>query len=211
MKRISSIIVALCVLTFGFRSLAQEEAKVDPKPVAKSGIKITKITKKVESSKVKVEPSKAVTVVAPLESQPVETKKEVKTESSVVSVTPVTVSTVEMPWWKVVIQHVLELIFGILGILATVFVSVLLKKYGFETYTAKINDLLERGVGFAEQKSAQALKLNGTPLGSAEKLALALDYVSGEAKKLGLADKGKEWWENKVEGWLGAKKIDGGI
>lgn len=116
----------------------------------------------------------------------------------------------EMTWWKVLIRYGLELIFTILGIMATAFVTVLMRKYGFEDYTAKVNDLLDRGTGYAEQKSLNALKLNGKPLGSAEKLALALELIGEKAKEYKLPDKGKEWWEKKVEGWLGSSKLANG-
>lgn len=115
--------------------------------------------------------------------------------------------TVAAPWWKVLIRYGLELVFTILGLLASVFVTILMKKYGFEDYSAKVNDALIRGIGFAEQKSLQALKLNGKPLDSAEKLALALDIIAEKAKEYKLPDKGKEWWAKKVEGWLGVQKV----
>jgi len=121
-----------------------------------------------------------------------------------------TTTTEEMPWWKVLIRYGLELVFAILGIMATAFVTVLMRKYGFEDYSAKVNDLLERGTGYAEQKSLNALKLNGKPLGSAEKLALALEMIGEKAKEYKLPEKGKEWWEKKVEGWLGSGKLANG-
>jgi len=114
---------------------------------------------------------------------------------------------ISAPWWKVLLRYGLELAFTILGLLASVFVTVLLKKYGFESYTAKVDDVLGRAVGYAEQKSTQALKLNGKPLGGAEKLALALDVAKTLAAEYKIEDKGKEWWEKKVEGWLGVQKV----
>jgi hypothetical protein len=131
-------------------------------------------------------------------SQPTSTS----TSTSTVTTTPQVTE-----WWKILIRYGLELIFSILGIVATVFVSVLMKKYGFETYSAKVNEILLKGTGYAEQLAANALKVPGAPIGSAAKLALALDFVIEKAKEYGLPDKGKEWWTKKVEGWLGAKKI----
>jgi len=113
-------------------------------------------------------------------------------------------------WWKVILQNLMELVFTVLGLLATGFVTVLMKKYGFDTYTAKVNDLLMRGIGYAEQKSLNAAKLNGKPLESAEKLQLAINFIQEKAVEYKLPDRGKEWWEKKVEGWLGANKITTG-
>jgi len=107
----------------------------------------------------------------------------------------------------VILSHLMELIFGILGTLASGFVVVLLKKFKFEAYTDRVETLLAFAVGFAEQKSSQALKLNGQPLDGAAKLATALDFIEGKAKEYGVADKGKDWWTGKVEGWLGVSKM----
>jgi len=127
--------------------------------------------------------------------------------TSSTAVTASTTTTEEMLWWKVLIRYGLELVFSLLGIMATVLVTVLMKKYGFEDYSAKVNSILERGAGYAEQKSLQALKLNGKPLASAEKLVVALDFMAEKAKEYKLPDKGKEWWTKKVEGWLGVQTL----
>ena len=115
--------------------------------------------------------------------------------------------TVAAPWWRVLLRYGLELVFTVLGLLVTAFVAVLMKKYGFESYTSKVDDILDRAIGYAEQKSVQALKLNGKPLDGAEKLALALDLAKSLAAEYKLEEKGKEWWEKKVEGWLGVQKL----
>jgi hypothetical protein len=112
-------------------------------------------------------------------------------------------------WWKLLIRYGLELIFSILGLMATIFVTVLMRKYGFENYSAKLNELLSKGIGLAEQKSISAAKLNGKPLESAEKLTVAVNFIQSMAKEYKLPDKGKEWWEGKVDGWLGVQKMNG--
>jgi hypothetical protein len=113
-------------------------------------------------------------------------------------------------WWKVLIRYGLELVFTVLGLLISVLVTVLMKKYGFEDYSAKVNDALSRGVGYAEQMSLKALKISGKPLGSAEKMDIALQFVTDKAKEYKLPDKGKEWWTKKVEGWLGVQNQENG-
>lgn len=159
-----------------------------------------------------------VEVKAPA-SQPAAVKVEVKAPASqpvVASAAPQptatasTTTTEEMPWWKVLIRYMLELVFTLLGAMGTVLVTVLARKYGFEDYSAKINDVLGRGIGFAEQKSLQAVKVDGKPLGSAAKLNLALDFIVVKAKEYKLPDKGKDWWEKKVEGWLGMQSMSNG-
>lgn len=112
-------------------------------------------------------------------------------------------------WWKVLLKHLLELAFTILGIMATIFVTVLMRKYGFENYSAKVNDLLLRGTSYAEQMSIKAAKLSGKPLAGAEKMELALGFITDMAKQYKLPDKGKEFWTKKVEGWLGSQPKNG--
>jgi chorismate synthase len=58
--------------------------------------------------------------------------------------------------------------------MSTAFVTVLMKKYGFEAYTAKLDDLLLRGTSYADQMSVKALKLSGKPMDSAEKMETAI-------------------------------------
>lgn len=142
----------------------------------------------------------------PAASQPVVTPAvEVKTEAAKVTapVEPEGIS-----WWKLLLRYGLELIFSILGLMATVFVTVLMRKYGFENYSAKLNELLAKGIGLAEQKSISAAKLNGKPLESAEKLTIAVNFIQSMAKEYKLPDKGKDWWEGKVDGWLGVQKMN---
>jgi hypothetical protein len=112
------------------------------------------------------------------------------------------------PWWKVLLSNLLQLVFSILGVMASILVTVLLKKYGFAAYTDKLNTVLDRCTSYAEQMALQALKLNGVPMGSAAKLELALQFAMERAKELGLPEKGKEWWTKRVESWLGIKSID---
>lgn len=112
----------------------------------------------------------------------------------------------EAKWWQVLLKHLLELIFAVLGILATGFVTVLLRKYGFENQTAQVNDILERARGYAEQLSIKKLKLDGKPVESAQKMELAIQFAQKLAEEYKVKGKGKEWWEGKLESWMGMKK-----
>lgn len=112
----------------------------------------------------------------------------------------------ESKWWQVLLKHLLELIFAVLGILATGFVTVLLRKYGFENQTAQVNDILERARGYAEQLSIKKLKLDGKPVESAQKMELAIQFAQKLAEEYKVKGKGKEWWEGKLESWMGMKK-----
>ena len=208
-SKLFTVVVAFLIVQPAF---AQDAAKVELKKAAK--VELKKVTKVLIKKSAVVIPAAPIAkpVVAISAPQPA-----VATPASQPTVAPkptipaaiVTASTTtteEMPWWKVLIRYSLELAFTLLGLLASVFVTVLMRKYGFEDYSAKINSVLIQGIGLAEEKSFQALKLNGKPLGSAEKLAVALDFIADKAKEYKLSDKGKVWWTKKVEGWLGANR-----
>lgn len=106
-------------------------------------------------------------------------------------------------WWQLLLEHLMELVFTLLGLMGTALVTVLFKKYKFQDHTERVNDLLDRAVGFAEQKSKKAAKLEGDPIGSAEKLEVAIQFAQSLAKEYKLPKKGKDWWEDKLEAWLG--------
>jgi hypothetical protein len=110
-------------------------------------------------------------------------------------------------WWQLLIKHALELVFLVLGLMATAFVRVLGKKYGFADYTEKLNDVLTRATAYAEQAAAKALKVDGKPMESAKKLELALGFAEELAKDYKLPQKGNDWWEGKLESWLGIEKV----
>jgi len=107
-------------------------------------------------------------------------------------------------WWETGLAHLLKLVFLILGLMATALVRVLMKKYGFEEQSGKVNDLLTKAIGFAEQKALKASKLEeGKMTSSAEKMKMAIEFAQGLAKEYKLPEKGSEWWEDKLESWLG--------
>jgi len=178
MRKLFAILILSTSLALAVPSMAQ---------APKDEVKVTKVETKAPAS----QPAVAVAKTEVAASQPA-------------TVAPAPAPTVT-EWWKVLIRYGLELVFIILGLLISVLVTVLMKKYGFEDYSAKVNDALSRGVGYAEQMSLKALKLSGKPLGSAEKMELALQFVADKSKEYKLPDKGKEWWTKKVEGWLGVQ------
>jgi hypothetical protein len=104
------------------------------------------------------------------------------------------------------LSHAMELAFAILGLLLSGLVTVLMKKYGFEAQSAKVNELLSKAVGYAEQKALAASKLEeGKVTPGAEKMELAIQFAEKMAADYKLPKKGKDWWEDRLESWLGVK------
>lgn len=109
-------------------------------------------------------------------------------------------------WWEAGLAELMKLVFVILGIMAMALVRVLMKKFGFEEQSAKVNDLLTKAIGYAEQKALKASKLEeGKKTSGAEKMELAVNFAKNMAKEYNLPDKGTDWWEDKLESWLGTK------
>lgn len=180
-----SLMVAACLVSLVVISAPQTAFSEDTKA--------PKVEVKVTSAKVTVPATQPASVAAPV--APTEAPK--ATEASAPQL--------EAKWWQVLLKHLLELIFAVLGILATGFVTVLLKKYGFEVQTGQVNDILERARGYAEQLSIKKLKLDGKPVPSAEKMGLAIQFAQKLAEEYKIKDKGKEWWEGKLESWMGMR------
>jgi hypothetical protein len=112
----------------------------------------------------------------------------------------------EVKWWEVLVQHAMELGFLILSLMATALVRVLGKKYGFAAHTDKVNDILMRAAGYAEQKAIKAAKLEeGKKTSGAEKMELAVQFAQRLAADYKVKDKGSVWWEEKLEAWLGVE------
>jgi len=110
---------------------------------------------------------------------------------------------------KMLLKYAIDLFLLIALALVSVLVKVLAKKFGFEAQAAMINDVLAKATGFAEQMAVKKLKLDGKPTPSAEKMKMALDLAVKMAQEYKLGQKGAAWWEDKLEGWLGTKKVSG--
>jgi len=83
-----------------------------------------------------------------------------------------------LSFWQVVGQHGFELLGTVLVALIGGLVTVLGKKWNFESESAKVNDVVEKAIGFAEQWAKKKAKVEGVAApGGPEKLATALDMA----------------------------------
>ena len=148
----------------------------------------------------------APTASAATSAAPVVGTKPAASETPAVEVPPATKAE-DLSWWKTGLKHAFELVFLVLGLMATALVRVMMKKYGFEEQSGKVNDVLTKAIGFAEQWSLKKMKMNGEAApGGAKKMEMAVDFAKKLAEEYKLPDKGTDWWEHKLEGWLGVDK-----
>lgn len=112
----------------------------------------------------------------------------------------------ELSWWQVLLKHLMELVFTVLGIMATATVTVLFRKYGFESHAARVNEVLEKATGYAEQWAVKKMKFDKEPAESGAKLEMAVKMAQSLAHEYKLPARGSGWWEDRLESWLGSKK-----
>jgi len=183
MKRIVQCLAVLMFLSVALPAYSQ--------PVASQPAPTVTVTKTAAPAPVpvKVEPAKAAA------SQPV--------------AAPAASAPAEVSIGKAALDYGLQLLGIIVLALLGGLARVLMKKYGLEAQSALVNDILEKAVGYAEQTAHKKLKLDGKPTPSAEKMKLAIDFAGKMAQEYKIKDKGAGWWEDKLEGWLGTKKVSG--
>ena len=107
---------------------------------------------------------------------------------------------------KLALKHLLELVFSLVGLLLSGLIVVLLRKFGFEAQKAKVEDVLEKAKGYAEQWALKKVKLDAEAKpGMPEKMSEAVCFAKKLAAEYKLPEKGSDWWEEKLESWLGVK------
>lgn len=225
MRKICAITTIL--VAFSFMARADEPKKVEPAKKAEPAKKMepTKATPaKVEP--VKVEPAKVAVPVAPVKkrikivkatapaSQPVvaapvvapkaDPKVAPKAEPTPAPVpTPAPAPAVQK-WWQEGLSELVKVLGSILIILIGTLVTVLAKKYGFESYQAILDDVLHRSVNYVEQITVNKLGEGQEKTPGAKKMEMAIEIAKKLAANTKLKDKGTEWWQTQLESWLGA-------
>ncbi len=194
-------------------------AQPTPEPVTKAPV--TKAAPKAAPAPVakKAAPKAVAKKAAPKAAPKAVVTPEVKVEGKVELVEPVVeekkaeepvvapvIGAEEKGYAKVAIEHAIGLGFLLLTLLLSGLVKVLLTKFGFESQNAKVQEVLQKGAGYAEQWAKKKAKVEGEAApGGPEKMDAAIDFAMSLARDYKLPEKGKDWWEGQLEGWLGVK------
>jgi hypothetical protein len=163
----------------------------------------------------KAEPKATAPATAPVEAK----KPEVKTEGKVEVVDPKSkkkaegddvaapVETEGKGYAKVALNHAIKLGFLLVFLLLSGLIRVLMKKFGFQEHTAKVDDVLKRAKNHAEQWSVKKAGVEGAAKpGGPERMDKAVNFALDLARDYKLPEKGKEWWEDQLESWIGMEK-----
>lgn len=182
MKRMYLILIVVLSLCVAFPVLGQPT--FDPKPK-------TKVEAKAPASAPAAKPDAKVEVPAgeakKNDEKPTATEKEEG-----------------MGYGAVAINHAIKLGFTLLSLLLSGLVIVLLRKFGFEAQTSKVNEVLKKAKGFAEQWAIKKAKVDGEAKpGGPAKMDKAAIFAIDLAKEYKLPNKAKEWWMDQLESWLG--------
>jgi len=109
---------------------------------------------------------------------------------------------------KTGLKYLVEGLFALVLTLLSGLVTVLMRKFGLESQSKRVNELLEHAVNFAKQKAIGAMKAEGKLTPNAEKMKTAIEYAQKMARDFKLKDKGSAWWEDRLESWIGKRKSE---
>ena len=108
-----------------------------------------------------------------------------------------------------ILGEAISWVFSILGLALTALITVLARKYHFESSTGKINDLLFRATGFAEQWAQKQVKAGEPKPSHKEIMNVAKDFATDFAKDNKVKIRSTAWLEDQLEAWLGMEKNGG--
>jgi hypothetical protein len=110
-------------------------------------------------------------------------------------------------WWQVLLMFLIKASLAIAGPVLSVLVVTLLRRWKINLEYDQVNKLVSAAAGFAEQKSAIALKEGAQKTSGAEKLKLALDFADSLAKQYKLSAKATSKLTELIESHLGQAKL----
>jgi hypothetical protein len=207
MRRFYILTAILLALSF---SAQADEPKAAPE-VKKVTVAVPKGTVKVVGVKIaKVEPKKA----EPAKTEPVKAAESAPASqpakadpAPAPAPAPAPVVAAQQNWWQEGLTELIKLICAILLILASAFVTVMTKKYGFESSQAVLDDILHRAVSYVEQTTTAKLGAGADKTPGAKKMEMAIEVAKKLAADTKLKEKGTEWWTTRLESWLGSSQV----
>lgn len=113
---------------------------------------------------------------------------------------------VQQQWWQMLLQYGLETVVAVVVPVLSYLVFKLLNKWHININLDAIDKVVTQGIGYAEQKAANALKV-GSPLSSsAEKMKIAVEISNELINKFGLKKMAEDELKKIIEAKLGENK-----
>lgn len=110
-------------------------------------------------------------------------------------------------WWQVLLIETIKATLAIAVPVLSTLVYVLLRRTKLNIELEQLQRIAGTAAGWAEQRAHQALRAQGTPTPSAQKLATALAYGAELARRYGIRQKAVERLEGLIESKLGQQKL----
>lgn len=112
-------------------------------------------------------------------------------------------------WWKGILVTVLEFVFAVVAPILSILIMVLIRKWNLKIEQEKVDWVLDKALGFGEQKLKIALK-EGKEVEGPEIAKAALEHGNKLLDKYGLGKKFGEWLADGIEARLGQKVVEAG-
>jgi len=112
-------------------------------------------------------------------------------------------------WWQGVLVTLLEGLVAILLPILSILGMALVRKFGLKIEQEKLDWILDKAVGYGEQKLKTLLKA-GKPVDGPEIAKAALEHGNTLLKKYGLFSKFGDWLAEGIEAKLGQKVVEAG-
>lgn len=112
-------------------------------------------------------------------------------------------------WWQGLVVTVIEGVVAIALPILSILLMSLIRKWNLKIEQDKVDWVLKKALGFAEQKAKVALK-DGKPMEGPEIAKAAVEHGTALLEKYGLAKKFGEWLADGIEAKLGESVLDDG-
>lgn len=109
-------------------------------------------------------------------------------------------------WWQALLLYVVTVVGGIAAPIISYLVIALLRKKNIAVDTALVDGLVEKGINFAEEQAAKALKNGAKPDPGAEKMKLAISAVDSLAEQFKLKKLAVDKIKLLIEAKLGSSR-----
>ena len=110
-------------------------------------------------------------------------------------------------WWQAILVTIIEAVAAIVVPILSVLFMFLINKWKLKIELEVVEWILKKSIGFAEQKSRNALKA-GRPLEGPEIAQVAIVHGTKLLKNYKLAEKFGEWLADGIEAQLGQSKLE---
>jgi hypothetical protein len=185
MKPVCTKLVLILTLLFVVPSFAADGAPSTKAPA-------TKVAPKPDAAAPVAAPEEKPTADKPTEKKSEETKEDTQ------------------KWWQGLLVTIIEAFVAIVAPILSILLMVLIRKWNLKIEQQKVDWVLDKSLGFGEQKLKKLLKDDNPPEDPDSIKQAALEHGTKLLEKYGLARKLGGWMADGIEARLGQKVVEAG-